>query len=376
MKTLLALVVGVLALTASQASKPAPKPDELDRLMAPVALYPDALLGQMLLSSENAGRLATLNEWLRSQGELKGTALQDAATAAGFAPPYVALAVFPQVVAYMADNHAWTASVGAAFTADPKSVFASIQRLRKKAQDAGKLKTNTQQEVETRTTSSGQQVIVIEPANPQVMYVPQYNSQTVYAPSSTTVVVKEDDDVDAAIAAGLIGFTAGIAIGAAIDTDYYYGPYGMRGGFYMYDDAWDDFYDHREDAREDWQDHREDLNENRSDRAKNAQEQRTDRTEARSETRTGEQRSTATTQADREQRRTDAAATRSGSGASTAATSAEARGYSRDAGKSVDRSGTRSDAFSGYSSGKSERAASSRGKSSRSSSRGGGGRRR
>ena len=112
-------------------------------------------------------------------------------------------------------------------------------------------------------------MIVIEPANPQVVYVPQYNPQVVYtqAPTSTTVVVQEDDDTAEAVAAGLIGFTAGIAIGAAMNNDYYYGPYGWHGGGYMYNDAWDDYYDDREDAREDWQDHREDLAEERGDRA-------------------------------------------------------------------------------------------------------------
>ena len=86
------------------------------------------------------------------------------------------------------------------------------------------------------------------------------------------MVIKEDDDADVAVAAGLIGFTAGIALGAAIDNDYYYGPYGWHGGAYMYNDAWDDWYDHREDARDDWQDHREDLADERGDRASNAQE--------------------------------------------------------------------------------------------------------
>ena len=136
----------------------------------------------------------------------------------------------------------WTTSLGQAFTADRSAVFASIQRLREKASDAGKLKSTPQQDVETRPTSSGQQVIVIEPANPQVVYVPQYNPQTVYttAPSSSTVVVQQESNSGDAVAAGLIGFTAGIAIGAAIDNDYYYGPYGWHGGGYMYNDAWDD----------------------------------------------------------------------------------------------------------------------------------------
>src|SRR6185369_8839372 len=109
------------------------------------------------------------------------------------------------------------------------------------------------------------------------------------APTSSTVVIKEDDNTEEAIAAGLIGFTAGIAIGAAFDNDYYYGPYCMHGGFYMYNDAWDDWYDDREDAREDWQDHREDIADERGDRAGKAQEQRTERQGTKQEQRTERQ---------------------------------------------------------------------------------------
>jgi hypothetical protein len=359
-------------------SKPAPKPEELDRLLAPVALYPDALLTQMLLCTATPGKVAALNEWLASQ-TAKGTDLQDAATKSGFEPSFVALVLFPQVVETMASQMDWTTRIGQAFAADRSAVFASIQRLRTQAKNVGTLKTTSQQEVETRTTSSGEQVIVIEPANPQIVYVPQYNPQVVYTqPASTTVVIQEDDDTDEAVAAGLIGFTAGIAIGAAIDNDYYYGPHGFYGGGYMYNDAWDDYYDAREDAREDWQDHREDLNEERGDRredladergerAGTTQEQRTERQQTRQENRPE-------SQAQREQRKSQAQA--ASPQASTASrSSAESRGYSRsgDQAKTPTRSGTSSDAFSGYSSGKSTRAASTRGQGSRSSSRGGGG---
>ena len=360
-------------LQAGTTTKASLKPDDLDRLLAPVALYPDQLLAQMLLCAANPGKVGALNEWLASQ-TLKGSELQDAATKSGFDPSFVALVLFPDVVSTMAEQLDWTTRLGQAFAADRTAVFASIQRLRAKASEAGKLKSTTQQEVETRTTSSGQQVIVIEPANPQVVYVPQYNPQTVY--TTSTVVVQDDSDTEAAVAAGLIGFTAGIALGAAIDNDYYYGPYGWHGGAYMYNDGWDDWYDEREDAREDWQDHREDLvdergdrredlADERGDRAQTTQQQRTERQQTRQENRPE-------SQAQREQQRTEA---QSAAQARTSGTSQEARGYSRDTTqKTRERSGTGSDAFSGYSSGKSERAASSRGQRSRSSS--GGGRRR
>ena len=365
----------MLAARASeQGATQAPAPAALDSLLAPVALYPDQLLAQMLLCAGNPGKVATLHEWLASQTS-KGTELQDAATRSGFEASFAALVLFPDVVAAMAGDPERTGRLGEAFAADRSAVFASIQRLRVKARDAGKLTTTAQQAVETRTTSSGQQVVVIEPANPQVLYVPQYNPQTVYATTtSSTVIVQESSSTDAAVAAGLIGFTAGIAIGAAIDNDYYYGPYGWRGGGYMYDDAWDDYYDAREDARDDWQDHREDLVDERGDRAQNAQEQRSDRQsntqDQRRDAQQTRQENRPESQAQREQQRTTAqtaATERRAEG-----TSQEARGHTRGTGATTrERSGTKSDALSGYSSGRSERAASQRGQRSRGSSRGG-----
>ncbi len=353
--------------------------DDLDRLLAPIALYPDQLLAQMLLCAANPGKVSALAEWLASNTTLQGSELQDAAAKSGFEASFVAMVLFPDVVDAMAGDLKWTTALGQAFATNRSAVFESVQRLRAQAKNAGTLKTTPQQAVETRTTSGGDQVIVIEPANPQVVYVPQYNAQTVY--TTSTVVVQEDDDDDsAAVAAGLIGFTAGVAMGAAMDNNYYYGPYGWHGGgAYMYNDAWDDWYDDREDAREDWADHREDLYEERGERADEAREQRTDRQETAQEQRTertqSRQEASPETQAQREQRRSDAQAQaqerRSASG-----TTAEARGYSGESSRATgERSGTRSDAFSGYSSGRSERAASSRGQRSRGSARGGGRRR-
>ena len=202
----------------SQTSKTTPtppKPEELDKLLAPIALYPDPLLAQMLMAAEDPGMVSALNAWLPKQ-TLKGTELQDAATKAGFGPSLVALVIFPDVVKQMAGQIDKTMRIGQAFASDRSAVFASIQRLRAKAKQMGTLKTNAQQEVQTQTTSSGEQVIVIEPANPQVVYVPQYNPTVVYTQPATTTVVVQEDNNDAAIAAGLIGFTAGIAIGAAM----------------------------------------------------------------------------------------------------------------------------------------------------------------
>ena len=395
----------------------------LDQLLAPVALYPDSLLAQMLMSAADPAKVTELDKWLKDNKTLKGTALQDAAVKAGFDASFVALTLFPDVVARMADQIAWTRVLGQAFMSDRSAVFATIQNLRLKAKNVGTLKSSPQQSVETKKTSAGQDVIVIEPTNPQIVYVPQYNTDVVYtqAPSSTVVVVQEDNDADVAVAAGLIGFTAGIAIGAAMNNNYYYGPYGFYGGAYMYNDAWDDYYDHREDAREDWIDHREDLVEERSDRlenrseqrterAGNAQEQRTDRQQNRQENRPQTQAQLAErgtqAQAQRQERtaqaqpqRTERSAQAQGAATQRATTAqtqgagrtgtAEARGYGEPTRTqpTTQRSTGSADPFSGYSSGQSQRSSSARGQQSRSSAQrsrsgggggggGGGGRRR
>jgi hypothetical protein len=186
----------------------------LDQLLGPIALYPDPLLAQMLMSATDPPKITELDKWLSTNEKLKGTALQDAAVKAGFDASFVALTLFPQVVAKMADQIAWTTVLGQAFTSDRSAVFDSIQKLRRQAKNVGTLKSSPQQEVATKTTAAGQEVIVIEPANPQIVYVPQYNTEVVYtqAPTTTVVVVQEDDDADEAIAAGVIGFTAGIPV--------------------------------------------------------------------------------------------------------------------------------------------------------------------
>jgi hypothetical protein len=366
-------IFGVALLIAhlGLATQARPDPATLDSLLAPVALYPDQLLAQMLESSKVPRRVQEFSAWLVRNKSLTGTALQDAAKADGYEPSLVLLAIFPKVVNFMADNPAWTTEVGQAFSADRQSVMDSIQRLRANAMKAGTLKDTQQQNVELKTTEKGTQAIVIEPANPQVVYVPQYSTQVVYTnppPTTTTIVVKEEDNsTEAAVAGALVGFGVGIAIGAAVDNNYYYGPYGWYGGPAMYNDAWDDWYDDREDAREDWYENREDarddirenrenLAEERTDRRSNTQEQRTERQENRVEN--------------------GSSAQRTQKAASSAST--ESRGGSGARANTAERSGTKSDAFSGYSSGRSERAASSRGRSStsRSSGRSGGGRRR
>jgi hypothetical protein len=139
--------------------------------------------------------------------ELTGTALQRGAEAEGFEPSLVVLTMFPQVVNFMADNIDWTKELGQAFSVDREGVLNSIQRLRADAHKSGALKSTPQQTVETKTTTKGEQVIVIEPANPQVVYVRNTTRRSYATPPATTtqtVVIKEEDNSAGAAAAGAI----------------------------------------------------------------------------------------------------------------------------------------------------------------------------
>src|SRR3954454_18742393 len=210
------LLVGILP--AQQ--KPA-APQGIDALTAPIALYPDALIAQVLDASTNPAEVQEFSDWLKQNASLKGSELQEAASKANFDAAFIALSLFPDVIQMMAQKLDWTKQLGEAFKADAQGVSKSIQRLRQQAQAMGNLKTNEQQQVVTQKSSSGDQVIVIQPANPQVVYVPQYNPTVVYVKPAPPPAQAS------AASAAIVGFTAGIIVGAAINNNnnYYAGPY-------------------------------------------------------------------------------------------------------------------------------------------------------
>ncbi|HTY61673.1 MAG TPA: DUF3300 domain-containing protein [Acidobacteriota bacterium] len=223
----LALIMAGCLLFA-QAAQSMPPPtgataaeQDLDKLLAPVALYPDSLLAQVLACATSPDQLTEVNKWLEQNKNLQGTQLQDAANAKGFDASFIAMVLFPDVLTLMGKNIEWTTEVGKAFLSDQKGVLDSVQRLRAQAQAAGNLKTTAQQTVTTQKQDA-QQVIVIQPANPQVVYVPVYDTKTVYS-------APPPDNSGNVAAAALIGFGLGIAIAAAVHDDYYYGPYGWGG---------------------------------------------------------------------------------------------------------------------------------------------------
>jgi Protein of unknown function (DUF3300) len=158
--------------------------DQLDSLVAPVALYPDPLLAQVLAASTYPLEIIQLQQWLgQDQNKaLKDKQLADAVAKQPWDPSVQGLAALPDVVKRLADDIAWTTDLGNAFLAQQTDVMDAVQRMRKKAQEKGNLKTTEQQKVETQTVEN-KQVIVIEQANPQVIYVPSYDPVIVYGPA-------------------------------------------------------------------------------------------------------------------------------------------------------------------------------------------------
>src|SRR5215469_11209723 len=156
-------------------------PDQLDSLVAPIALYPDPLVAQVLAASTYPLELIQLQQWLGKNQGLKDKALADAVAKQPWDPSVQAMAGLPDVVKRLTDDVQWTTDLGNAFLAQQSDVMAAVQRMRAKPQANGNIKSTEQVKVETKTVES-KQVIVVEQANPQVVYVPSYNPTVVYGP--------------------------------------------------------------------------------------------------------------------------------------------------------------------------------------------------
>ena len=151
----------------------------LDDLVAPIALYPDQLLAQVLTASTNPQEVLDGGNWIIQNQGLKEDALTSAAKTAGFGPSMQYLMNFPQVVDNMCQELDWTTQLGQAFQSDQKGVMEAVQRKRGQAQQAGNLVSSPQMTVATKT-DNGQQYVEIKPADSKVVYVPQYNPVTIY----------------------------------------------------------------------------------------------------------------------------------------------------------------------------------------------------
>jgi len=179
---------------------------ELQSLVAPIALYPDPLVAQILTASTFPDQVAIANYWMQQNKSLTGSALMQAVNTQSWDASIKALTEFPSVLTNLANNLTWTSSLGEAYHDQQAEVMTAIQTLRAQAKSAGNLKSSSQITVEQQSP----QTIVIQPANPQIVYVPEYNPTVVYGTPYTTPGYSAGD----VAAAGIIGFGAGIAVGA------------------------------------------------------------------------------------------------------------------------------------------------------------------
>jgi len=150
-------------------------PEQLQRLVAPIALYPDSLVAQVLAASTFPEQVLEADQWVQAHPDLKGDALAKAVDQQPWDPSVKALTAFPSVLGNMDKNLAWTSSLGDAYYNQEQGVMDAVQAMRQRAQEAGNLKTTEQQ-----TVTSQDSTIIIEPPNPEVVHVPEYDPWLVY----------------------------------------------------------------------------------------------------------------------------------------------------------------------------------------------------
>ena len=192
--------------------------EELEQLVAPIALYPDALLAQILMASTYPLEVVSAARWVQANTQLQDQALEDALQTQTWDPSVKSLTAFPQVLTMMNDKLDRTQKLGDAFLAQQKDVMDAVQRLRTKAQAQGHLQTTPEQKVIVEQPAGSQTTVVkIEPANPQVVYVPTYNPTVVYGawpyPAYPPYYYYPPGYV---AATSIFSFGVGMAVGAAL----------------------------------------------------------------------------------------------------------------------------------------------------------------
>jgi hypothetical protein len=163
--------------------QPAFKPEELEALVAPIALYPDSLVAQIFMASTYPLEIVEAARWSKENPKVTGDPLKDAMEKQSWDPSVKSLTAFPDVLAGMNEKLDWTQKLGDAFLAQQKDVMDAVQRLRAKAQKEGNLKSSKEQSVTTEPAPAGSStttIIQIEPTDPEVVYVPSYNPTVVY----------------------------------------------------------------------------------------------------------------------------------------------------------------------------------------------------
>lgn len=236
---------------APTATPATPTPDELYQLVAPIALFPDNLVAQVLAASTYPDQVTAAHTWLQQNPSLKGDQLAQAVDKQSWDASVKALTQFPDVLDQMASNLSWTSALGDAYFNFPKDVMNAVQVMRQRAYAAGNLKTNQQQKVSVQNQTPGAaaapapatapaapqttivqppaQTIIVEPAQPQVVYVPSYNPSIVYGAPIVVYpgyVAPPPPSTGELIATGLISFGVGMAVGAAMSSAWGWNSWG------------------------------------------------------------------------------------------------------------------------------------------------------
>jgi hypothetical protein len=225
-----------------------PTPDQLYQLVAPIALFPDNLVAQVLAASTYPDQVTAAYTWIQQNSSLKGDQLTQAVNQQSWDASVKALTQFSDVLNQMATNLSWTSALGDAYFNFPKDVMNAVQVMRQRAYDAGNLKSNQQQSVSVQNQAPGSapapaqsgsaapqttivqppaQTIIVQPAQPQVVYVPTYNPAVVYgAPVAVYPGYVAPPSTGALIATGLISFGVGMAVGAAMSNSWGWNSWG------------------------------------------------------------------------------------------------------------------------------------------------------
>jgi Protein of unknown function (DUF3300) len=204
------------------AAAPQLSADELRQLVAPIALYPDALVAQILAAATYPTQIVEAERWMQRHSNLKGDELAKEVDKQDWDPSVKALAQFPSVLENMDKNLSWTSSLGEAYVNEPDNVTSAVQELRKEADKAGNLKSNAQEKVKKEGDT-----IVIEPASPDVVYVPAYDPWLVYG---GPIVAYPGWYPEPGIFWGGVGLSFGIGFGIG-----YFGGFGWGWGHWGYD---------------------------------------------------------------------------------------------------------------------------------------------
>jgi uncharacterized protein DUF3300 len=194
----------------------------IEQLVAPIALYPDPLLSQVLMASTYPLEVVEAARWSHDNSMVRGQALQDAMQRQSWDPSVKALTAVPQTLQMMSDKLDWTQQLGDAFLAQQQDVLDAVQKLRAQAEAAGNLQSAPQQLVMTEAPAAGsasagvQRAIVIQPVDPDVYYVPVYDPAVVYGAWSYPAYPPFHWSPPGFVASNVVSFAAGVAVGAAI----------------------------------------------------------------------------------------------------------------------------------------------------------------